>query len=284
MSTSLSQGGITYNTVAFLSDKLDALYKSKAIRAWWFVVHKPEINEATGELGKEHIHFWFEPNKRLDVMDIMTYLTELCPTNPTKPYKPYKIEHSEKYNALLYDMHYKPYLDLKGLVREYSYPLSEFHTHDADWLQNVFDEALLSDIFKGLRTVRAIQQDGNLDALVLAGGVPISQALQYRSFIQMVNSAVNNIKFKEHVSDIKEMEAQSTSSDAREGGRKPSATFRAEGDTPDVPKRATKDDKALKDAYHQLEMMEYAYQLRKEQNSLSTLEQENPFSSDKSST
>ncbi|MBQ1651418.1 MAG: hypothetical protein II056_03235 [Paludibacteraceae bacterium] len=97
---------ISYNTEAFLREKLDEWLDAHIIQTYQYIVHKGEDGD------KDHIHLRIEPNKRLDPMDLTEALKEYVKDNPkplgVRPWRPSKEE-----DWFLYALHDETYLKIK---------------------------------------------------------------------------------------------------------------------------------------------------------------------------
>lgn len=106
MATQKPISSISYNSEAFLKEKLDSWYKAHIIQAYMYVKHVGEDGD------KNHIHFRVEPNKKLDPMDLQEDLKEytLDSIKPLgcRPFRPSKEE-----DWILYAVHDKDYLKSK---------------------------------------------------------------------------------------------------------------------------------------------------------------------------
>lgn len=106
MATQKPISTISYNTEAFLKEKLDTWINAHIIQAYQYICHKGEDGD------KDHIHLRIEPNKKLDPMDLLEDLKEyqfgkdkpLC----CRPFRPSKEE-----DWILYAVHDSQYLKLK---------------------------------------------------------------------------------------------------------------------------------------------------------------------------
>lgn len=106
MATQKPISTISYNTEAFLKEKLQAWLEAHIIQAYQYICHKGEDGD------KDHIHLRIEPNKKLDPMDLLDQLKEyqigkdkpLC----CRPFRPSKEE-----DWILYAVHDATYLNLK---------------------------------------------------------------------------------------------------------------------------------------------------------------------------
>lgn len=106
MATQKPISTISYNTEAFLREKLEGWYKAHIIQAYQYIKHKGEDGD------KDHIHLRIEPNKKLDQMTLTEELREfvLGKDKPlgVRPWRPSKEE-----DWLLYAIHDEEYMKLK---------------------------------------------------------------------------------------------------------------------------------------------------------------------------
>ena len=106
MATQKPISTISYNTEAFLKEKLDTWYQAHIIQSYQYICHKGEDGD------KDHIHVRIEPNKRVDPMDLQAQLREfqMGKEKPLgcRPFRPSKEE-----DWFLYAVHDKDYLKTK---------------------------------------------------------------------------------------------------------------------------------------------------------------------------
>lgn len=106
MSTSKPISTISYNSEAFLKEKLDGWVTAHIIQCYQYIKHKGEDGD------KDHIHLRIEPNKKLDVMTLQEELREFVigeeKPRVCRPFRPSKEE-----DWFLYAVHDKQYLSLK---------------------------------------------------------------------------------------------------------------------------------------------------------------------------
>ena len=106
MATQKPISTISYNTEAFLKEKLETWINAHIIQAYQYIFHKGEDGD------KDHIHLRIEPNKKLDPMDLMEQLREfkIGEEKPLgcRPFRPSKEE-----DWILYVVHDEQYLKLK---------------------------------------------------------------------------------------------------------------------------------------------------------------------------
>lgn len=106
MATQRPISTISYNTTSFFEEKCKELYDSHIIQNYMFINHKGEDGD------KNHIHAYFEPNKRLDVMDLFDLFLEYVPTHK-KPLACRPFRQSKEEDWILYAVHNEQYLKLK---------------------------------------------------------------------------------------------------------------------------------------------------------------------------
>ena len=103
---------ISYNTEAFLKEKLDSWLDAHIIMSYQYICHKGETDDLKIDDKKDHIHLRIEPNKKLDPMDLMDELREFEPGKDKplscRPFRPSKEE-----DWFLYAVHDETYLKIK---------------------------------------------------------------------------------------------------------------------------------------------------------------------------
>ena len=106
MATQKPISTISYNTEAFLKEKLDIWLNGHIIQAYQYICHKGEDGD------KDHIHLRIEPNKKLDPMDLQEQLREY-PIGSDKPLGCRPFRPSKEEDWILYAVHDEQYLKLK---------------------------------------------------------------------------------------------------------------------------------------------------------------------------
>lgn len=106
MATQKPISTISYNSEAFLFEKLSNLISSHTIQSYMYIFHKGEDGD------KDHFHLRIEPNKRVDPMDIAAlfneYVFDSIKPLGVRPFRPSKEE-----DWILYAVHDHDYLSLK---------------------------------------------------------------------------------------------------------------------------------------------------------------------------
>lgn len=106
MATQKPISTISYNSEAFLVEKLEGWYKAHIIQAYQYICHKGENGD------KDHIHVRIEPNKKIDPMNFIDELKEyqIGKEKPLgcRPFRPSKEE-----DWILYGVHDEEYLAQK---------------------------------------------------------------------------------------------------------------------------------------------------------------------------
>ena len=106
MATQKPISTISYNTEAFLKEKLDIWLNAHIIQAYQYICHKGEDGD------KDHIHLRIEPNKKLDPMDLLEQLKEY-PIGSEKPLCCRPFRPSKEEDWILYAVHDETYLKFK---------------------------------------------------------------------------------------------------------------------------------------------------------------------------
>lgn len=169
MATQKPISTISYNSEAFLKEKLETWYDQHLIQAWQYICHKGEDGD------KDHIHLRIEPNKKLDQMSLTELLREFVPGSDkplgVRPWRPSKEE-----DWWLYVVHDKEYLDLKygggekGEKLPYKWQdvkVSPFYDAETSWVR-----AKASLLHNSVNIAKQIQQGTKPMDLMLQGENP----------------------------------------------------------------------------------------------------------------
>lgn len=154
MKTRLPFSTISFNTPAFLAEKLNELRRAKILSEWFYITHKPEDDEA----GKrEHQHVYMIPSKQVQTDDIRAELKEYDPANPEKPRGTLIFKSSKFGNWYLYAIHDPDYLASKGETRRYHYRYEDIVASDPDVLRElVYEIDVVAELgqFKGMQDAK----------------------------------------------------------------------------------------------------------------------------------
>lgn len=128
MRTSKPFSTISYNTLDFLVDKLNALTDKNKIDFWSFIEHKKEDDEE-----KDHIHLYIVPSYLIDTNQFSREFIEFV-QGEKKPRKIRPCVSSKFPDWYLYSMHHSGYLASKGQSRKYHYELDDFLCSDSIYM------------------------------------------------------------------------------------------------------------------------------------------------------
>lgn len=103
----------------------------------------------------------------------------------SKPLQCMPFQTSKPYDALLYDLHYQPYLLMKMETKQFSYTLDDVVTNDVDYLRHIYSEALHSDLFKRDRMMKLMDNGVSMAEMCFHGLINPSQAYQLAFYEQM---------------------------------------------------------------------------------------------------
>lgn len=184
MRTSKPIATVSYNSVEFLTHRLNELVKNKKVTTWIFIEHKAEEDER-----KDHIHLWLKPNTLIDTMDLQKFLEEFDPEHPDKPKKCIDFVSSKIDDWILYSMHFAPYLNSKMESRKYCYKKDDFYFSDEDTFEDLYLHALKGSEWAKKNQILEVLKDRRINPVTLIdkGMVPLHLAGSL--------SAYNNLKF-----------------------------------------------------------------------------------------
>lgn len=135
MRTRKPVSSISYNSLSYLTLKLDELIDSKKISFYCFIYHKPEDDEA----GKKyHFHLYIEPAVQIQTEELRDHLIEFDPSNPDKPLGCLLFRSSKFDDWCLYALHDKQYLASKGQSRHFHYLYEDLISSNDDDLLFMF--------------------------------------------------------------------------------------------------------------------------------------------------
>ena len=194
MKTSKPISTISYNTEEFLRAKLDYLSRSGEVAFWYYIKHHGEYDKETNMQDKNHIHVNLEFADRVDTIKLGEMFLEYENGDlNSKPLKCMPFRVSKPYDALLYNIHHAQYLLQKFEQKEFSYTLDDIVTSDRDYLNQLYSEALHSDIFKRDRMMKLMDSGVSVAEMCYHGLVNTNQAYQMMIFEQLYKRGKYNI-------------------------------------------------------------------------------------------
>ena len=166
--------------------KLDYLTKSGNIAFWYYIKHNGEYDTETGVQDKDHIHLYVESGDRVDTIKLGEMFVEY-PNGDLNalPLKCMPFRVSKVYDALLYNIHHPQYLLMKFEKKEFTYSLDDIVTNDRDYLNQLYSEALHSDLFKRDRMMKLMDNGVSMAEMCFHGLINPSQAYQLAFYEQM---------------------------------------------------------------------------------------------------
>lgn len=177
MKTTKPFSTISYNTVDFLTAKLDDLVCRRVISFYAFIKHYKEQDER-----KDHIHLIIFPNGQYQTDALFDYLCEPDLTDLTK--KPLGImpcQSSKWDHWYLYACHDIAYLASKQQTRQHHYLEQDFVSSDSDYLHELIANIDLSKYSRTAEFIKQVDCGASFDELVRKGFVPAPQFTQWRA-------------------------------------------------------------------------------------------------------
>lgn len=178
MRTSNPCSTVSYNTSAFLYEKLSDLVKRRIIDFFLWVEHFPEEDES-----KKHKHVFLIPNKMLDTDSVREYLLEQDPNND-KPLGCLPFRKSRFQDWFLYGLHEPGYLAEKGQRRKYVYQLEDFTTSDPDYFAELRHEINWAKVNQTAQIVEAYAE--GVPEIDILRRVPLNQVGYVRQLLAVV--------------------------------------------------------------------------------------------------
>lgn len=186
MKTSKPISTISYNTEEFLKAKLDYMVRSGEVAFWYYIKHHGEYDKETNIQDKDHIHVYLEFADRVDTIKLGEMFLEYENGDlNSKPLKCMPFRVSKSYDALLYNIHHAQYLLQKFEQKEFAYTIDDIVTSDRDYLNQIYSEAMHSDIFKRDRMMKLMDSGVSVAEMCYHGLVNTNQAYQMMIFEQL---------------------------------------------------------------------------------------------------
>lgn len=175
MQTTRIISNISYNTMPYFKETIDALLDRGVIDWAYWIQHKADEDDE-----KEHIHFVLKPSRRIDTTALRNEFNELDEDNEkplTCTMRWFATNSMDDW--LLYAIHHQGYLSAKGQYRRYAYEWKDINTTDRDALRNDIANIDLRKYLILQWLEDAARKDVPFFQLVQDGFVPISQRTQY---------------------------------------------------------------------------------------------------------
>lgn len=195
MATQKPISTISYNTEAFLKEKLDSWHSAHIIQAYMYICHKGEDGD------KDHIHLRVEPNKKLDQMELTEGLKEYLQGEEkprgVRPWRPSKEE-----DWFLYAVHDRDYMRLK-------YAEDKGEKLPYDWKQIVASDSY--DVETAFIRARATlaHSSASIANRIKQGENPLNMALEGQNPITLnhIMKLVSDNEFPKLVAQYDELKA-----------------------------------------------------------------------------
>lgn len=182
MKTSKPFSTISYNTIDFLSGKLNDLVQRRIISFYCFIKHYKEDDES-----KDHIHLIVFPNGQYQTDQLQDYLQEPDFTDLTK--KPLGImpcQSSKWDDWYLYTIHDSAYLASKNQTRKHHYLEQDFKTSDTDYMHELVRTIDYSKYAKTQEFVQQVLNGKSLLELLKNGSIPAPQFNAWKSMYEFL--------------------------------------------------------------------------------------------------
>lgn len=176
MKTSKPFSTISYNTVDFLTVKLNDLVQRRVIAFYAFIKHYKEDEK------KDHIHLIVFPNGQYQTDQLQDYLQEPDFTDlSNKPLGIMPCESSKWADWYLYALHDTAYLASKNQTRKYHYKEEDFISSDSDYLHELARTIDYSKYAKTQDFVKQVLEGKTFLEMVKNGSVPAPQFNAWKS-------------------------------------------------------------------------------------------------------
>ena len=180
MRTSKPFSTISYNTVEFLTVKMNELVERRVISFFAFIRHYKEEDER-----KDHIHLIIFPNGLYQTDALQDYLLEPDLSDLTK--KPLGImvcQNSKFADWYLYVSHDAAYLASKGQTRKYHYLEEDFISSNSDYLHELIRTIDRTKYAKTQEFVNQVKNGVSLVEMITKGQIPAPQFNQWRAMYE----------------------------------------------------------------------------------------------------
>lgn len=205
MRTSRPFSSISYNTLDWITSKLNELVEQGHLLFWAFIEHFPEEEEA-----KKHLHVFCMPSGLFDTSQIKSFFAEPVPqpedpdAEPIPPLGWLPCVYSNFQDWYLYALHDSNYLAAKHQIRKYHYRDSDIHCSSPEFLRNLVDHIDWSRINPMGKIIQAAVEGQSFQEFIVSNPIPIvqfSSAQKIFSFVQLNREEIGQIPVLERISD-----------------------------------------------------------------------------------
>lgn len=203
MNTSKPISTVSFNSMPFFLSKADELVDNRTISFYAFIFHFGEPSESKDTL-KDHIHFYCEPNRRIDTMSLGNQFKEPVSTDEL-PLACLPFWNSNSFADWYYYILHDPiYLARKGMSRYYIYKQEDIITSDKDYLKEKINSINTFE-FNYYADIAAHQEKGyNFEQYMIVKNIHPMQIKAFRiawDMVSITKSATHEATAKEEASD-----------------------------------------------------------------------------------
>ena len=182
MRTSKPFSMISYNTEAFLQEKLDELRQAGLIQFWAFIEHLPEEDEE-----KAHKHMYVIPARMIDTLRIEKALQEIDLNDLTaKPLGAIFPRPSKFDDWYLYALHDRRYLAYKGQKRKYHYNDKAFVVSCQDTFRELKNLIDYTEINRLSLILEKAENGESLASIIKTSNIPLQLIGQVRQLYDII--------------------------------------------------------------------------------------------------
>lgn len=180
---------ISFNTAPFLDVVLSRLVEDGSLQSYYYIFHNAEKDTT-----KPHFHLLVIPSRPIDPCKIRKLFVEPDP-QLSLPFGCLPFNVSKLVDWLLYAIHYPPYLLRKGLLREYTYEITDIKSNEPFYcIEQQYRDACEEYTDSRIDLFLEQMRNGHSFGSILASGlVPPSQIVFYEKLYRL-NTAICGIK------------------------------------------------------------------------------------------
>lgn len=196
---------ISYNTVGFLTRKLDTFIQDGYISFYALYPHKGEGDEGG---KKDHIHLYIEPNRKVDTQALFSELEEIdilvdkfLELDPTEQKMhilkcmPARTSSGKFDHWYMYSQHNPQYLKAKNLVKKFFYKAEDCITNDTDYLNFLVQQIEPIALTPYQTIIEAINSGLEFHHFVAKGQIPIPLIKSYEKVWSILDQHISHKKW-----------------------------------------------------------------------------------------